>query len=331
MSHDDIFNARYGPRRARGGIKPSTTRGAFGKSWWAQRWIKYLESFELGGRLARGRTYARHGQVLGIEIEVGLVTARVQGSRFEPYEVKIEVAVIPEEKWFELSKTDFNQAIIAAKLLAGDMPEDIEQVFSKHALSLFPAHEDDLKTDCSCPDFSNPCKHIASVYYLLGEEFDRDPFLIFKMRGMPKDKLVGLITQVETAPGVEVPAQSEPAMRSYPAMQTKPATQSKPSTQSNPAMQSNPDTPGLGTANGARPEADSFPLQLEKFWDIPTINYNLVNPSVPASSASLPKRLGSFPLWRSSHPFLPTLEDIYKKTSISTKAALDSAKLKARE
>ena len=73
------------------------------------------------------------------------------------------------------------------------MPQDIEQAFADSGLSLFPAKMKDLETDCSCPDWSNPCKHIAAVYYLLGEEFDRDPFLIFKLRGMEREGLVGLL------------------------------------------------------------------------------------------------------------------------------------------
>ena len=85
------------------------------------------------------------------------------------------------------------QAIFAAKLLAGEMPQDIETVFEEAGLSLFPAKLGDLETDCSCPDWSNPCKHIAAVYYLLGEEFDRDPFLIFTLRGMDRDELVALL------------------------------------------------------------------------------------------------------------------------------------------
>src|SRR5438128_9744848 len=81
----------------------------------------------------------------------------------------------------------------AAKLTSGEMPNDIETVFRSASLSLFPEKRKDLKTDCSCPDWSNPCKHVAAVYYLLGEEFDRDPFLIFKMRGLARDELVGLL------------------------------------------------------------------------------------------------------------------------------------------
>ena len=91
------------------------------------------------------------------------------------------------------------QALFVAKLLAGEMPQDIEPVFREVGLSLFPAKLGDLETDCSCPDWSNPCKHIAAAYYLLGEEFDRDPFLIFTLRGLGRDALLARLGA--TSPG----------------------------------------------------------------------------------------------------------------------------------
>jgi uncharacterized Zn finger protein len=178
------------PREAKGGIKSQSRKGDFGESWWAQRWIAVLESFDIGARLQRGRTYARKGQVLSIEVEKGLVSARVQGSRAKPYEVSIRVQQLSGAEWDKLVKVLSSQAIFAAKLLSGEMPQDIENVFDAAKLSLFPSKRKDLDTDCSCPDWSNPCKHIAAVFYLLGEEFDRDPFLIFRLRGMSRDELV---------------------------------------------------------------------------------------------------------------------------------------------
>jgi uncharacterized Zn finger protein len=181
------------PRLAKGGIKAQSRRGTFGESWWAQRWIAVLESFQIGARLGRGRSYARGGQVLRIAVEKGKVTASVQGSRPAPYKVKIQVRVLSAAEWKKLAGMLSRQAIFAAKLLAGEMPKEIEKVFQEVKLSLFPAALNDLKTDCSCPDWSNPCKHTAAVFYLLGEEFDRDPFLIFKMRGMSREELVALL------------------------------------------------------------------------------------------------------------------------------------------
>lgn len=166
-----------------------------------------LEGFNLGARLQRGRSYARRGQVLSIAIEAGSVAAEVQGSRPKPYQVRIEVKPIAKPEWRKLAKVVSGQAIFAAKLLGGEMPQDIEKAFESAGLSLFPQRYNDLKTDCSCPDWSNPCKHIAAVYYLLGEEFDRDPFLIFQLRGMGREEFLGTLGEsaAESAPGkVEV-------------------------------------------------------------------------------------------------------------------------------
>jgi len=177
------------PIQAEGGIKSQSKRGGFGESWWAKRWIGVLESFNIGSRLTRGRSYARKGQVLSIAIDDGEVTAKVQGSRPRPYDVSIEVQTLKKAEWSRVLDALGRQALFAAKLLAGEIPPEIEDVFSEVGLSLFPTKLGDLKTDCSCPDWSNPCKHIAAVYYLLGEEFDRDPFLIFALRGLDRDAL----------------------------------------------------------------------------------------------------------------------------------------------
>lgn len=181
------------PREVKGGIKAHSKRGAFTKNWWAKRWIGVLEGFNMGARLTRGRAYARRGQVISIDIDKGVVTAEVQGSRPSPYHVSIKVKTLSQSKWKKLAEILSKRASFAAKLLAGEMPSDIEDAFSEAGLSLFPEKKSDLKTDCSCPDWANPCKHIAAVYYLLGEEFDRDPFLIFALRGIEREKLVELI------------------------------------------------------------------------------------------------------------------------------------------
>ncbi len=186
----DLFD--YKPTiRVDGGIKASTKKGAFGTSWWAKQWIAILESFDLGGRLTRGRSYARNGQVTDIVVSPGKVDASVQGSSPKPYKVTIEVVKLTDEQWGRVIALLAESASYAAKLLAGEMPPDIGIVFAKADVSLLPATQRDLKTRCSCPDSSNPCKHIAAVYYLLGEEFDRNPFLIFELRGMSRADLGG--------------------------------------------------------------------------------------------------------------------------------------------
>jgi uncharacterized Zn finger protein len=183
----------------KGGIRARSKRGAFARSWWARRWIAVLESLQLGGRLARGRAYARRGQVMDLSIEEGLVRARVQGSREEPYDVAIRVTPLSRDDWRRLARVLGREVAFLARLLAGEMPTDIERAFEQARLSLFPTRIKDLATSCSCPDESNPCKHIAAVYYLLGEEFDRDPFLIFRLRGMAREELLRVLEEMEEA------------------------------------------------------------------------------------------------------------------------------------
>ena len=200
------FDRFYGPStpiKAKGGIKAQTQRGEFGKSWWAKRWIAILESFDLGGRLSRGRSYARKGQVTALEVGKGSVNAKVQGSMPKPYKVKIELDPLSEKEWKKVLEKLSGQALFTAKLLAGEMPQEIEEVFIQAGVSLFPKKNADLKTDCSCPDYSNPCKHIAAVYYLLGEEFDRDPFLLFQLRGVSREELLSKLDRAPKSAATE--------------------------------------------------------------------------------------------------------------------------------
>src|ERR1700686_1936587 len=162
----------------------------------------------MGTRLTRGRSYARQGQVISIDIEPGIVKAKVQGSMPKPYNVKIRLKPLSDSNWEKITDGMASQAIFAAKLLAGEMPTNIEEAFHAVHLSLFPTALSDLETDCSCPDWANPCKHIAAVYYLLAERFDEDPFLIFKLRGRTKDEVIQALREKRTAGAANlVPAQ----------------------------------------------------------------------------------------------------------------------------
>jgi uncharacterized Zn finger protein len=204
--YDDYFPPSV-PIAARGGIRAQSKRGAgFGESWWAKRWIAVLEGFGLGTRMQRGRRYARAGQVLSIDVEKGRVSASVQGSRPTPYAIRIAVRLLPEAVWSKVAASVAGQAIFASKLLSGEMPNEIEDAFRACGAALFPESYRDLRTNCSCPDSADPCKHIAAVYYLLGEEFDRDPFLIFRLRGMEREEFLALLGERSVPQRATVPA-----------------------------------------------------------------------------------------------------------------------------
>ncbi len=274
------------PREAKGGIRAHSKRGAFGESWWARRWISVLEDFDLGARLGRGRSYARRGQVLDVVIERGLVEARVQGSRLAPYKVSIKVKTLSGAQWKRASAALAREARFAAKLLAFEMPEDVEKAFEGAGLSLFPERRKDLTTECSCPDWSNPCKHIAAVYYLLGEEFDRDPFLIFELRGMARGELAGLLG----AAGAD-----QEAHRARP-------------------------SPGAGgaalDAEAEAPPPEPLRSETVAFWvgsELPADPFGDV--AIPATAAALVLRLGRFPFWRGATPLIEVIQPVYAEAS----------------
>lgn len=187
------------PLTARGGIKARSQRGEFAGSWWGKRWLSVLESFGLGARLSRGRSYARSGQVLNLEIKPGVVAATVQGSRADPYKVSISLKAIEPKQREALGRAFAADMSIAARLIDGQLPPEAEQCFERAGSPLFPHRSRDLVTGCTCPDSSNPCKHIAAVYYILAEEFDRDPFLLLTLRGLGRDEFIALLS---AAPGV---------------------------------------------------------------------------------------------------------------------------------
>jgi uncharacterized Zn finger protein len=173
-----------------GGLKARSTRGAIGQTWWSGRFIEVLESIIVGGRLERGRNYARRGQVISLDVTAGMVSALVQGSRVQPYRVRIGLTAFSAAEWARLERALAESAWYSAKLLAGEMPEDIEDVFGKLGLALFPASSAELAMHCSCPDWEVPCKHIAAVFYLLAEAFDDDPFSILAWRGRDREELL---------------------------------------------------------------------------------------------------------------------------------------------
>ena len=184
--------AEFGPpRRVEGGLRARSTRGAIGQSWWSRRFLEVLESFALGTRLTRGRAYARRGQVLHLDVAPGLVTASVQGSRPQPYQVRIGLAAFPAEVWTRIEAELAGQAFFSARLLAGDLPAELEELFAAAGAPLFPVAVDELDQRCSCPDFAVPCKHLAATFYLLAEAFDADPFELLHWRGRSRDELLG--------------------------------------------------------------------------------------------------------------------------------------------
>ena len=186
----------YGPSRpieVEGGIRARSKRGAIGEQWWSRRFIAVLESYGMSGRLQRGRSYARRGQVIEFTLAAGKVTARVQGSRPRPYQVSITVRPLTGAQWRDVETRLAEQALFRARLLAGEMPAEIEEIFASCGTPLFPQSSSDLGMNCDCPDWGVPCKHLAAVCYVLAEAFDADPFGMLAWRGKGRDDLLAAL------------------------------------------------------------------------------------------------------------------------------------------
>jgi uncharacterized Zn finger protein len=177
----------------------------FGRTWWGQRFLEALEGVMDAGRLSRGRSYARNGRVLSYRLERGTVTAKVRGNinpyvgvyKEPTYTTSVSMKPIPAEAWERIIATLSTRASFVAQLLMNEMPASIDDLVAEMGLHLLPRDLRDLITDCSCPDWSNPCKHIAGVYYLLAADLDSDPFVLFELRGLTR---VHLRHQLEQSP-----------------------------------------------------------------------------------------------------------------------------------
>jgi uncharacterized Zn finger protein len=137
--------------------------------------------------------------VLRFTLAEGKVTAAVQGSRAKPYDVRLGVKPLTAAQWAAVEERLAGAALFRAKLLAGEMPQEIEEVFADCGTPLFPEDADDLDMRCSCPDWGVPCKHLAALCYVLAEAFDADPFTMLAWRGKGREELLGAL-RTEPAP-----------------------------------------------------------------------------------------------------------------------------------
>jgi uncharacterized Zn finger protein len=293
-----------GPRRPANGIKARTQRGKFGATWWAGRWLAALEQLVDAGRLSRGRSYARSGQVTKLDVGTGGVDARVQGSRPTPYRVTIRFRRLSEAEWAAVAEAMAAEALYAARLLSGEMPDEIETAFEAAGATLFPGTSDDLLTDCTCPDWANPCKHVAAVFYLLGERFDDDPFLMFALRGRTKDEIIAALRALRAGTSV---ADAGEAYR--PGADAASDEGAEPDDVA--ALQLDEDAAPLlvpaGTATASSPGSPA-----ESFWTAPTSLDDLAIRFEPPAVDALPvKRLGPPPSWPAGRDFTQAAEQAY--------------------
>ncbi len=276
----------------------------FSRSWWGQRFIAALEQFTDPGRLSRGRSYASGGKVKSFEIKEGTVTAQVRGSvnpyygvYKEPlYTTTIEFQPISAAKWSAVIALIASKASLISRLLLNEIPDNIEDSFAQLGLNLLPHSRKDFQSNCSCPDYSNPCKHIAGVHYLVAAELDRDPFLLFELRGLSRQALHQELAKspLGQALSAELQLQKRPPV-AVPSYYTRPTTQLVSDNQSlRDFWQGTKRLPQTIQSTSPNGRANSFPEALV--------------PGIPV------KKQGDFPaFWTRDNSFIEAMEALYEQ------------------
>jgi uncharacterized Zn finger protein len=177
--------------------------------WWVLQWMELINGYRYKKRLERAWEYVRSGNVLSIRFEGRRVHARVQGSERDPYKVKLWLDVLSDEDWGYVLEALSQKTRWSAQLLAGVMPEDIERAFAASGRRLFPFKLQEVRSECSCADKANPCKHVSAVFYLMGDRFSEDPFVLFQLRGRTRSQLLAELA-ARRREGVELPAEQAP-------------------------------------------------------------------------------------------------------------------------
>lgn len=267
----------------------------FTRTWWGDRFIKALESITDEGRLSRGRSYARGGKVKSFEIQQNRIYAQVRGSvnpyfgvyKEPTYEIEIEIKPIAQKNWVKAIEKFSAKASIVSKLLLNEVPENIEAAFSELGLNLLPHSAKDFTSNCSCPDYSNPCKHIAGVYYLVASRLDQDPFLLFELRGLSKTELQAQLARSPLGKALSGEMNTED-------MPLEPVA----------SLFTLPKRQPLTT----QPSARDFWLGAKRLP--PAIEA----PSPNSVSAILVKKQGDFPaFWPKDQSFIATMEEFYQR------------------
>ncbi|NLE81368.1 MAG: hypothetical protein GX610_17640 [Rhodococcus sp.] len=186
---------QFGKRRpVKGGLAAQSRRGGFGRSWWGREFVAIIDLIADKGRMARGRSYARSGQVLSLEIGAGLVSGEVQGSQIHPFTATVLVPTLDETRIAALTEQVRKAPGSLSTLAGGKVPQFLGP-------ALLPSGPSDLQFDCTCPDVGWPCKHAAALAYLMAERIDEDPLQILTLRGVDLDALIESVADPEGAPG----------------------------------------------------------------------------------------------------------------------------------
>ncbi|MEA3317772.1 MAG: hypothetical protein U9R54_07425, partial [Bacteroidota bacterium] len=156
----------------------------FGKTWWGEQWLNSLSNIDFSNRLPRGKSYARNDYVKSIKINKNIINAKVRGSQRNPYNIKITIPEFSDKEKTLIINLIKNNPLVLSQLLNKELPHELYTITKENNINVFPSSWKDFNMHCSCPDIAVPCKHIASVIYIISAEIDKNPFIIFELHGL---------------------------------------------------------------------------------------------------------------------------------------------------
>jgi uncharacterized Zn finger protein len=167
------------------------------RTFWGESWCQNLEAYsDYSNRLPRGRTYARNGSVIDLQIEAGRVRAIVSGSSF--YNVEIEIRPLVKKRWDAIKMQCAGKIDSMVELLQGSISKGVMEIVTHHGEGLFPSPKE-ISLSCSCPDWATMCKHVAAALYGVGARLDHEPEMLFTLRGVePAEMIAAAVADIPT-------------------------------------------------------------------------------------------------------------------------------------
>ena len=276
------------------------------RTWWGEKFLEVLEISIDPGRLKRGRAYAGPNRLLKFEIRDDNAVAAVVRGNVNPYfgvyeepryKATIKLKQFSQNDWTEIVDRISRNAACLSQLLMNEMPSTIESVFTARGMHLLPRDRSDLTGKCSCPDYSSlmyPCKHVAGVYYKVASLLDRDPMLLFQLRGMRFDTMVGQLSETPLGRALVARQSTSDEKTEYHAHRYAPPK-----------------------------KEPREPADLKTFW----LGAGRLPDDVPIASAIAPailiKRGGEHPaFWHRDNSFIEAMEDVYTRIVDKNKTSL---------
>ncbi|MGH9625729.1 MAG: hypothetical protein ACRD6B_18155 [Bryobacteraceae bacterium] len=228
------------------------------RNWWGAAWVEKMERLAEPKRFADGEQYVRSGRLQALRFDGHIIAARVEAPDEPPYNVRIFFDPFSRGQWESLLAQVRDRAALASSMVSGNLPLEMQTAFSKAKLRFMPERYADLHLECACPDWLKPCKHQIAVWLKFAREFDRQPFLLFELRGLKRPEFLTLLQSRQSA------AVAEPEEEAFPEITIPPKPEALPADPA--AFWSAPELPAVSAEAPGRLLLDDSVFDRLKDW-----------------------------------------------------------------